>query len=76
VVENPTSGFVLTSNVCLNCPMEISGRAFLIDLICLPLRQIDVDKRTIRIGLKTCIKGKELDPNRNLSVEPKLSKGA
>ncbi|KAL5159033.1 hypothetical protein HKD37_15G043397 [Glycine soja] len=42
VVETPTSGSVLTSDVCLNCPMEISGRTFLIDLICLPLSQIDV----------------------------------
>ena len=42
VVETPTSGFVLTSDVCLNCPVEISGRTFLIDLICLPLSQIDV----------------------------------
>jgi len=37
-----TSGFVLTSNVCLNCPVEIFGRTFLIDLISLPLRQIDL----------------------------------
>ena len=42
VVETPTSGSVLTSDVCLDCPMEISSRTFLIDLICLPLRQIDV----------------------------------
>jgi len=42
VVEIPTSGFVLTSNVCLNCFVEISGRTFLIDLICLPLSQINV----------------------------------
>ncbi|XP_040869460.1 uncharacterized protein [Glycine max] len=42
VVETPTSGFVLTSDVCLNCSVEISGRIFLIDLICLPLSQIDV----------------------------------
>jgi len=34
VVETPTSGSVLTSNVCLNCPVEISSRTFLIDLIC------------------------------------------
>ena len=26
----------------LNCPVEISSRTFLIDLICLPLSQIDV----------------------------------
>ena len=37
IVETPTSGSVLTSDVCLDCPMEISGRTFLIDLICLPL---------------------------------------
>ena len=42
VVKTPTSGSVLTSNVCLNCPVEISGRTFLIDVICLPLSQIDV----------------------------------
>ena len=42
VVETPTSGSVLNSNVCLNCPVEISGRKFLIDLICLPLTQFDV----------------------------------
>jgi len=42
VVETPTSGSMLTSNVCLDCPMEISSRTFLIDLICLPLSQIDV----------------------------------
>ena len=28
--------------MCLNCPVEISGRTFVIDLICLPLSQIDV----------------------------------
>ena len=42
MVETPTSGYVLTSNLCLNCPVEISSRTFLIDLICLPLSQIDV----------------------------------
>jgi len=42
VVDTPTSGSVLTSNACLNCPVEIFGRTFLIDLICLPLSQIDV----------------------------------
>jgi len=42
VVEIPTSGYVLTSDVCLNCSVEISGRTFLIDLIFLPLSRIDV----------------------------------
>jgi len=42
VVETPISGSVLTSKVCLSCPVEISGRTFVIYLICLPLSQIDV----------------------------------
>ena len=42
VVETPTSGSVLTSDVCLDCLVKISGRTFLIDLICLPLSQIDI----------------------------------
>ena len=42
IVETPTSGSMLTSNVCLDCPVKIFGRTFLIDLICLPLSQIDV----------------------------------
>ena len=42
VVETPTSSHVLTSNVRLNCPVEISSRTFLIDLTCLPLSEIDV----------------------------------
>ena len=33
---------MLTSSVSLNCHVEISGRTFLIDLICFPLSQIDV----------------------------------
>jgi len=42
IVDTPTSGFVLTSNVCLQCPVLISNRQFLIDLVVLPLSQIDV----------------------------------
>jgi len=42
VVKTPTSGYVLTSDVCLNCPVEIFGRKLLIDHIGLPLTQIDV----------------------------------
>ena len=34
VVKTPTSGFVLTCNVYLNCLVEIFSRTFLIDLIC------------------------------------------
>jgi len=42
MIETPTSDSVLTSNVCLNCLVEISGSTFFIDLICFPLSQIDV----------------------------------
>ena len=42
VVTTPTGVSVLTSHVCLKCPVEISGRIFIVDLICLPLDQIDV----------------------------------
>ena len=42
VVETPTSGSVLISDVCLNCPIKISDRTILIDQICLPLSQINV----------------------------------
>jgi Retroviral aspartyl protease len=42
VVATPTSGSFITSDMYLHCPVEISGRTFLIDLICLPLSQIDV----------------------------------
>ena len=42
VVATSTSCSVLAFDVCLNCPVEIFGRKFLIDLICLPLNQIDV----------------------------------
>ena len=36
------SGSILTSDVCLQCLVLISNRQFLIDLVVLPLSQIDV----------------------------------
>ena len=42
IVNTPASGSVLTSDVCLQCPVLISDRQFLIDLVVLPLSQIDV----------------------------------
>ena len=42
IVNTPASGFVLTSDVCLQCPVLIFDRQFLIDLVVLPLSQIDV----------------------------------
>nr|KYP32957.1 hypothetical protein KK1_046251 [Cajanus cajan] len=42
VVETPTNGFVTTSLVCLKCPLTVSDKQFLVDLIYLPLSQLDV----------------------------------
>ncbi|XP_020207915.1 uncharacterized protein LOC109792873 [Cajanus cajan] len=41
-VETPTGGSVSTSYVCLKCPLSIDGINFMVDLICLPLSQLDV----------------------------------
>lgn len=35
-------GLLTTLLVCLNCPLEIYGRDFRIDLVCFPLSQLDV----------------------------------
>src|SRR3954463_3136943 len=42
VIDTPAMGSVSTSFVCLNCPLNIFGRDFGIDLVCLPLEQLDV----------------------------------
>jgi len=42
VVETPAKGSVTTSIVCLKCPLSMFGRDFEVDLVCLPLRGMDV----------------------------------
>src|SRR3954471_8716933 len=42
VIDTPASGSVTTSSVCLNCPVDIFGRKFGMDLVCLPLKQLDI----------------------------------
>ena len=42
IVNTRASGSILTSDVCLQCLVLISDRQFLIDLVVLPLSQIDV----------------------------------
>ena len=42
LVSTPTSGKVLTSIVCSECPVIVEGRRFKINLICLPLQDLDV----------------------------------
>ncbi|MCI15490.1 cellular nucleic acid-binding protein, partial [Trifolium medium] len=41
-IETPSSGFVTTQLVCLNCPVTVFGRHFGMDLVCIPLSGIDV----------------------------------
>ncbi|XP_050895266.1 uncharacterized protein LOC127101876 [Lathyrus oleraceus] len=42
VIDTPINGSVTTSLVCVNCPLTIRGRDFGIDLVYLPLNQLDV----------------------------------
>ena len=37
IVNTPASGSVLTFDVCLQCPVLIYDRQFLVDLVVLPL---------------------------------------
>lgn len=42
VIDTPANGSVTTSLVCVKCILTIYGRDFGVDLICLPLSQLDV----------------------------------
>lgn len=42
VINTPTNGSVTTTLVCLNFPVKIYGKYSGVDLICLPLSQLDV----------------------------------
>src|ERR1044072_1337507 len=42
VIDTPASGSVTTSYVCRNCPIVIFGRGFGMDLVWLPLEQLDI----------------------------------
>jgi len=42
VVESPAKGLVTTSLVCLSCPLSMFSRDFEVDLVCLPLVEMDV----------------------------------
>jgi len=42
VVSTPTSGLVRTSSVCSRCSVEVEGRVYKVNLICLPLQGLDV----------------------------------
>ncbi|XP_050920083.1 uncharacterized protein LOC127137691 [Lathyrus oleraceus] len=42
VIDTPVMGSVTTSSVCLKCPLNICDKDFEVDLVCLPLSQLDV----------------------------------
>ncbi|XP_058726516.1 uncharacterized protein LOC131597874 [Vicia villosa] len=41
-IDTRASGFFTTSFVCKGCPLTIFDKSFMMDLVCLPLHQIDV----------------------------------
>jgi len=41
-VLTPASGEVITNLVCTECPIEVAGHRFKVNLICLPLEGLDV----------------------------------
>ncbi|XP_027941153.1 uncharacterized protein LOC114194949 [Vigna unguiculata] len=42
IVATSASGEVSTTFVCVGCPMEVAGRRFKVNLICLPMEGLDV----------------------------------
>jgi len=41
-VSTPTSGLVRTSSLCARCPVEVEGHRYKVNLICLPLQELEV----------------------------------
>ncbi|XP_050890856.1 uncharacterized protein LOC127096313 [Lathyrus oleraceus] len=42
VIDTPAMGSVTTSSICLKCSLNICDKDFEVDLVCLPLSQLDV----------------------------------
>ncbi|XP_017412819.1 uncharacterized protein LOC108324383 [Vigna angularis] len=42
VVSTPAAGEVKTSTMCVRCPIEVEGRRYKVNLICLPLKDLEV----------------------------------
>jgi hypothetical protein len=42
VIDTPANGSVTTKLVCVNCPVTVYGRSFGMDLVCIPLSELDV----------------------------------
>ena len=41
-VSTPASGLVRTSSLCARLPVEVEGRRYKVNLICLPLQELEV----------------------------------
>jgi len=41
-VSTSASGLVRTSSLCARCPVEVEGRRYKVNLICLPLQELEV----------------------------------
>ncbi|XP_052726015.1 uncharacterized protein LOC128194444 [Vigna angularis] len=42
VVSTPAAGELRTSTVCIRCPIVVEGRSYKVNLICLPLKELEV----------------------------------
>jgi hypothetical protein len=42
IIDTPASGSVTTSFVCAKCPVSFGNVDFELDIVCLPLRHMDV----------------------------------
>jgi len=42
VVSTLVSGLVRTSSLCARCPVKVEGRRYKVNLICLPLQELEV----------------------------------
>ena len=72
-VSIPTSGLVKTSSLYARCPVEVEGRKYKVNLICLPLQELEVilgmDWLSANRILIDCREQKMFFPN---SEEPEL----
>ena len=42
LVTTPASGDVSTTSMCVGCPMEVAGRRFTLNHICLPMEGLEM----------------------------------
>ena len=72
-VSSLASGLVRTSSLCARCPVEVEGRKYRVNLICLPLQELEVilgmDWLSTNRVLINCREKKLLFPN---TEEPEL----